>query len=229
MRLKRITYDELNSKQKEIHNFQKVAALLADYGFNCIKLDDDWLGADFLAYHKDGTTTLKVQLKARAGISKKYVGKDLYLAFPIDGRWYLLLHDELVSLAAETTSWLQSSSWNEHGEYSAAQPSRRMLARLSNRAVGGSSSIVAADTRPPRKAAKEAGTKRKMKSSGARIRELIIQGKLDIPGLLEVIHREYPDSKASSGDVSWNRWQLKTYPEKYDPKTGDTIRARRVT
>ena len=65
MRLQRIVYDELNPKQKEIYNFQKVAALLADYGFNCIKLDDDWQGADFLAFHKDGTTTLRVQLKAR--------------------------------------------------------------------------------------------------------------------------------------------------------------------
>ena len=70
MRLKRITYDELNSKQKEIYNFQKVVALLADYGFNCIKLDDDWQGADFLAYHKDGTTTLKVQLKSRSAAAE---------------------------------------------------------------------------------------------------------------------------------------------------------------
>ena len=27
-------YASLNSKQKEIYNFQKVAAVLADYGFN---------------------------------------------------------------------------------------------------------------------------------------------------------------------------------------------------
>ena len=135
MRLKHITYDDLNSKQKEIYNFQKVAAVLADYGFNCIKLDDDWQGADFLAYHKDGTTTLKVQLKARAGISKKYQGQDLYLAFPAYGRWYLLLHDELVKLAAETTSWLQSSSWIENGWYSVAQPSKRMLKQLSDYAL----------------------------------------------------------------------------------------------
>ena len=46
---KQIDYRQLNSKQKEIHNFQKVSAVLADYGFNCIKLADDWNGADFLA------------------------------------------------------------------------------------------------------------------------------------------------------------------------------------
>ena len=58
------------------------ATSTSDYRFNCIKLNDDWQGADFLAYHKDGSTTLKVQLKARAVINKKYRGKDLYLAFP---------------------------------------------------------------------------------------------------------------------------------------------------
>ena len=62
MKLQKVKYKELTAKQKEIFNFQKVAAQLADYGFNCIKLDDDWKGADFLAYHKDGET-LKVQLK----------------------------------------------------------------------------------------------------------------------------------------------------------------------
>jgi hypothetical protein len=59
----RIRYAELNAKQKEIYNFQKVAALLAEYGFNCIKLADDWQGADFLAYHHHGDRTLKVQLR----------------------------------------------------------------------------------------------------------------------------------------------------------------------
>ncbi len=60
MELRRISYSELNSRQREIFNFQKVAALLAEYGFNCIKLSDDWQSADFLAYHKDGKETLRV-------------------------------------------------------------------------------------------------------------------------------------------------------------------------
>ena len=77
MKLKSIEYSELNSKQKEIYNFQKIAAKLADYGFNCIKLGDDWLGADFLAYHKDGKDTLKVQLKGRLTIDKKYRGRNV--------------------------------------------------------------------------------------------------------------------------------------------------------
>ena len=136
MRFQRITFDELSSKQREIYNFQKLAALLADYGFNCIKLDDDWQGADFLAYHKDGSTTLKVQLKSRATICRKYLGKDLYLAFPAAGRWYLLPHDELVRIAEETTDWLLSPSWTDGGLYHSNRPSNRMLSRLSAHALG---------------------------------------------------------------------------------------------
>jgi len=61
----RVAYSDLNSRQKENYNFQKVAARLADYGFNSIRLTDDWQGADFIAVHIDGETFLKVQLKGR--------------------------------------------------------------------------------------------------------------------------------------------------------------------
>ena len=48
--LKKIHYKDLNSRQKENYNFQKVAGELADYGFNCLRLTDDWQGADFIAW-----------------------------------------------------------------------------------------------------------------------------------------------------------------------------------
>ena len=73
----RINTDELNGRQKEIYNFQKSAALLADYSFNCIKLADNRPGADFLSHHFDSTTTLEVQLEARLTIDRKYAGQDL--------------------------------------------------------------------------------------------------------------------------------------------------------
>ena len=92
LKLKKVNYRELNAKQKELFNFQKLAAVMADYGFNCIRLSDDWQGADFLAYHKDGAETLKVQLKTRMTIKKEYIGKDLFLAFLVDGSWCLVEH-----------------------------------------------------------------------------------------------------------------------------------------
>ena len=132
MELKKVQYSELNSRQREVFNFQKVAGLLADYGFNCIKLADDWQGADFLAYHKDGTNTLKVQLKSRLCISKKYIGKALFMAFPVRGCWHLVEHDALVELVGQHTTWLTSLSWCESGEYTSDGPNSGLLEALSS-------------------------------------------------------------------------------------------------
>ena len=134
LRLQPIRYDELKPKQQEIYNFQKIAAILADYGFNCIKLQDDWLGADFLAYHKDGSQTLRVQLKGRLTIGQKYLRQDVYIAFPIaeNGRrvWYLAPHDELLQHIDKHTNWLNTSSWKEKGGYSSARPNSRLRGAL---------------------------------------------------------------------------------------------------
>ncbi len=130
MKLTRIDYSQLNSRQQEAFNFQKVAGLLADYGFNCIKLADDWQGADFLAYHKDGNTTLKVQLKSRLTIDKKYMDKDIHVAFPVGESWYCLEHDELVAVVGEKTKWLESQSWQIQGAYSSASPGAQLLNAL---------------------------------------------------------------------------------------------------
>jgi hypothetical protein len=131
MKLEKVLYRTLNSRQREIFNFQKIAGLLADYGFNCIKLADDWQGADFLAYHKDGTNTLKVQLKSRVCISKKYVGKSLFMAFPIRGAWHLVEHDVLLQLIEKHTTWLTSGSWSEAGGYSSDSPNPLLVGALS--------------------------------------------------------------------------------------------------
>ena len=130
MKFAQIQYSKLNSRQKEIFNFQKVAGVLADYGFNCIKLADDWQGADFLAYHKDGNETLKVQLKGRLTINKKYQGKDLFMAFPLSGSWCLIEHDQLLSIVLENTKFLDTKSWSK-GEYSTGNPSQQLRQALS--------------------------------------------------------------------------------------------------
>jgi hypothetical protein len=131
--LQKVEYNDLNARQKEIYNFQKVAALLADYGFNCIKLADDWQGADFLAYHFSGDKTLKIQLKARLSINKNYENKDLYVVFPNADDWYLIEHDRLIEFIGENTNWLNTRSWNdEHrGSYHSANPNSQLLQALS--------------------------------------------------------------------------------------------------
>ncbi len=135
MKLKRIVYEKLSAKQQEVYNFQKLAGILADYGFNCIKLHDDWQGADFLAYHKNGKKTLNVQLKGRLTIAKKYQGKGLYIAFPVKKTWYLVSHDKLVRVVGKATSWLSTVSWTRDRLYSSRNPSKELLNRLSRYAL----------------------------------------------------------------------------------------------
>ncbi len=134
MNFEKVNYRDLTAKQREQYNFQVVAGKLAEYGFNCMKLSDDWQGADFLAYHKDGTNTLKVQLKSRAMISRKYQGKDIWMCFPArnatNQRWYLVPHDKLMEIAGEHTPWLESDSWMRGGQYSSDRPSLRLLQAL---------------------------------------------------------------------------------------------------
>ena len=122
MKLEKISYDSLKPRQQEIFNFQKIAGLLADYGFNCIKLADDWQGADFLAYHKDGIETLRVQLKSRLTIDKKYIGKGLCIAFTLGSHWYLIEHDNLIDHISNHTNWLNTPSWLDKGTYHSVAP-----------------------------------------------------------------------------------------------------------
>jgi hypothetical protein len=130
MVLEKIEYDNLNSKQKEIYNFQKIAAVLAEYGFNCMKLSDDWQAADFIAYHKDGNETLKIQMKARLSIDKKYLGKGLFVTFPSKGAWYMIQHDKLVQFVGEKTNCLNTDSWTQKGHYNSASPSGKLMELL---------------------------------------------------------------------------------------------------
>ena len=111
-----IPYADLNSRQKENYNFHKIAARLANFGYNCLRLTDDWQGADFIACHIDGETFLKVQLKGRLVIDRKYQGKDIHIAFIHGDGAYLYEHDKLVAhLEANGLIGDESVTWHEHG------------------------------------------------------------------------------------------------------------------
>jgi hypothetical protein len=121
MIFQKINYQQdLNHKQKENYNFHKIAALLADYGYNSIRLSDDYQGADFLAIHVKSGEVLKIQLKGRLTFAQKYIGKNLFVCFrhAKSGNWYLYPHDELWAIlskqhnAHNTPSWLVDESYN---------------------------------------------------------------------------------------------------------------------
>lgn len=111
-----VKYEELNARQQEAFNFQKVSAVLADYGFVTLRLSSDWQGADFIAQHRDGAF-LKVQLKGRLSFFKKYERRDLYICFPNEGDWFIYPHDELLARALSETKMGESESWRQKGGY----------------------------------------------------------------------------------------------------------------
>jgi len=117
MQLEKVTYSDLNARQKENFNFQKISAVLAEYGFVPFRLSDDWQGADFVALHIRGDV-LRVQLKSRLAFKKCYEGKDLHVAFPHDGDWYFFPHDKVLSMLLTAKSIGSSESWKEKGGYS---------------------------------------------------------------------------------------------------------------
>jgi hypothetical protein len=127
--LARVSYEALKSRQQENYNFQKVSAVLADYGFVTLRLSDDWQGADFIAQHVDGEF-LKVQLKGRLEIDKKYLGRDLHVCFPSEGKWYLFAHDEVCEKLLAISSVATTQSWREEGSYSWKTMSKAILEEL---------------------------------------------------------------------------------------------------
>ena len=110
----KIDYSQLNSKQKENYNFHKVASALADYGYDSMRLNNDWQGADFIAVKND--EMLKVQLKGRFTVDKKYIDKEIYIAFIENNVVKMYNHDEAVNMLTDNIK--QSDSWNKHGSYS---------------------------------------------------------------------------------------------------------------
>ena len=114
-RFQKIHYGDLNARQKENHNFHKVAGHLADYGYNSLRLNDDWQGADFLAVHVGGDEVLKIQLKGRFGLYERYRGKGLYLAFVDGDECYVYPHDEILEAVFSAGKVAGTKAWASGG------------------------------------------------------------------------------------------------------------------
>lgn len=130
LNLRRIRYKDLNARQQENYNYQKLSAALADYGFVTMQLSSDWQGADLIAQHIDGDTFLKVQLKGRLTFCEKYIGKGLHIAFPRRDDWYLYPHDELLEKVHKINGLKDTLSWTESGVFSFPSLTKRVFKLL---------------------------------------------------------------------------------------------------
>jgi hypothetical protein len=126
MHFKKVNYKDLNAKQQESFNYQKISSVLADYGFITVPLANDWNGADFLAIPIEGEV-LKIQLKGRLTFMKKYMDKNLYICFRVEHDWYLYPHDELIKELDGELNFLNTPSWIDKGSYSFPVISAKVL------------------------------------------------------------------------------------------------------
>ena len=124
---RKIDYASLNAKQKENCNFHRIAAILSGYGVDCARLENDWDGADFLAIHQGDA--LRVQLKGRLTIDKKYIGKKLWIAWLSDGGCYLVRHRDLVRILGKR-GVLDTRSWTDAGHYNMGRIPQDLIDQL---------------------------------------------------------------------------------------------------
>jgi hypothetical protein len=118
-------------RQEKIYNFQKISSLLADYGYNCTRLPNEWGEADFLAYNTKENKKLKIQLKTKLTICKEYLGEDFFITFPCNNDWYLINHDKLVDVVGKITTYLNTNSWKKGKRfYDTLKPSKKLLKEI---------------------------------------------------------------------------------------------------
>ena len=107
---KKISYTSLNAKQKEVHNFHHIAAVLARHGYASYPIRDDWNGGDMIARHMTDATRemLTIQIKGRVTFDQKYRNKNLWIGFPHQtagaaegGIIYIYPHDEILARYGE--------------------------------------------------------------------------------------------------------------------------------
>jgi len=112
---------------REVINRNIVVSLALEQGFNAFLPVYDG-GIDFILYRESDGEVRQVQLKGRRMIDKKYIGRNIWMAFPIDGDWYMVPHDEMVALAEADGKTTKTKSWIEGGAYSWPRPSAAMIA-----------------------------------------------------------------------------------------------------
>ena len=115
---------ELNSQAREFVSRSEVLPFFVRDGFlPYIPAWDE--GIDFIVYREQDDLLIKIQLKSRWSIDRKYIGRNIGMLFGNGGdmkEWYLFPHDVMVSFAQENTEFLKSKSWNaKHGAQGASR------------------------------------------------------------------------------------------------------------
>jgi hypothetical protein len=125
---------KFDGKSQEAFNTAQLGAVLARRQEYLLRLPFDSNGADVLSYNPETLRTTPIQIKSRLSISRKYLGKNLFIAFPIwetESRqaWYLLPHDTLAEI------W-GMDKLERHLGWTSGHLSKEMAERLSPYLIG---------------------------------------------------------------------------------------------
>lgn len=85
-------------------------------------------GIDLIARRESDNDLKLVQQKARWGIFRKYLDRNIWIAFPDRDDWFLVPHDPMLDWP-EVAPFLLTSSWREKKQYHAAPLSAALRAR----------------------------------------------------------------------------------------------------
>lgn len=108
----------------EIIQRNELTTLLLRQGYNVfLPVYDE--GIDLIS-HREADDDLKlIQQKSRWTIARKYVGRNIWIAFRDGREWFLAPHDELVSIG-EAAGYTATPSWIEKGLYHRASMTRKL-------------------------------------------------------------------------------------------------------
>ncbi len=120
---------------REIIHRNELTTLLLRQGYNVFLPVYDH-GIDLIA-HREADDDLKlVQQKSRWTIARKYVGRNIWIAFRDGGEWFLAPHDELVGFG-ETAGYTATREWAEKGIYHCRAMSRDLRERCEKYRLSG--------------------------------------------------------------------------------------------
>ncbi|MCP5373804.1 MAG: hypothetical protein H6907_18900 [Hyphomicrobiales bacterium] len=109
---------------EEVIQRNELSTLLLRLGYNVYLPVYDH-GIDLIAHREADGDTKVIQQKSRWTIARKYLGRNIWIAFRSRGVWYLAPHDEMVAFA-EAAGYTASRSWVETGLYHRAAMSKAM-------------------------------------------------------------------------------------------------------
>jgi hypothetical protein len=110
-----VAVGKLTSDAIEVVNRNALVTVALSLGYNVyLPVYDN--GIDLILHHEGTADTRLVQLKGRWTIDKKYIGRNVWIAFPDRDEWYVAPHEHMVCMASrhhETVSWTVTGLYNK--------------------------------------------------------------------------------------------------------------------